>query len=860
MKKIFFVFGIFFIFFGSISTIFAADLYPPANFTTELRDDTATVLVRWERGDNLVGTRYCLEKRDVTANGEWTLVRDDIQGIGLDDSGNHSSHVINYRLQAIYESVRSDWVSSSVTMPESTGNGNIIDELDDDPITESGESLNPNSTAAPYIYAAELTQKITITVSYPDNKDDYDTCVVEENGGDRYLEFNIAANPSGLSFNIYSCVGLYVYRVKLKNSTNGYVSEWSNVQEVIACTYIDPGDNPVDPEPVIDKTWRPMEIVMCEGVEANSYTDDPYDLRPINTKITYGVGEIPYYLGGVENVYYSHFFRRRVEKNGKQVAEYETGWYTVGANGQGLSYFQGELYGLGCGDFILYIDINFGDGYIEVDSQEFSIACLAHEETVFEDTLWEAGNLYVCNDVVFNEDTVDEWDTKPVEERYEFVEGDTPFFYMYIRAYADCQFRWRIYRGAEMIREYTGNSYQVESGTSWGLPFYGSFTMLAFGEGDDIYTVSVEISIEGNDFVEIESKTFTITKTSPDYVLVEPVIAHGSETPTEGDIYDLQPTGVGEPFGVGDRMYFFFKLRNVYVPHRIKLELFKNDLPFDPIETDWIMPDPVNSWSVSVFNPYLNFVKAGTYEARFYLQTGDDYELIATKIVDVISDNIEFPYCENFSEGFGRLLLEDDLMNTATMTHGAYGENKNGVLINNTTAHTEAYYVQEKIVGMLMFDGIEYTGAIKLRASTPGEVYLTLQRDIDPYERFDFWDPIIVTTEWQVHEFSFTANAEMEADPDNVRFSLLSGTLAGDLYIDSLMIKEVPVYDLEGNLISSKRSTLIYKDQEVTEPIEEIDDSDSNHDSEIELDDEVVESSAGSGGSGSGCFIRSVLF
>ena len=75
-----------------------------------------------------------------------------------------------------------------------------------------------------------------------------------------------------------------------------------------------------------------------------------------------------------------------------------------------------------------------------------------------------------------------------------------------------------------------------------------------------------------------------------------------------------------------------------------------------------------------------------------------------------------------------------------------------------------------------------YTHQIIAKADQPCQIYVVVQRDVDPWDNLGMWHEIDLATEWQ--SFTLQFNANDTPDPYEVRYSIMIGNIAGSVYVD----------------------------------------------------------------------------
>jgi|GEM_PF-1760253 len=132
--------------------------------------------------------------------------------------------------------------------------------------------------------------------------------------------------------------------------------------------------------------------------------------------------------------------------------------------------------------------------------------------------------------------------------------------------------------------------------------------------------------------------------------------AYICEAVTQGsqNYWDLQPVNPKNIFNLGENIYLLAKA-NVSVSHRWKMSLYFNENFWWDDETDWKSPSEFSNYT-----PYQNGKDTfpGSYKFEIYIDTGEGFKLLETKIFEVkdSDENIGYIYkgsylCESILPG-----------------------------------------------------------------------------------------------------------------------------------------------------------------------------------------------------------------
>ena len=371
-----------------------------------------------------------------------------------------------------------------------------------------------------------------------------------------------------------------------------------------------------------------------------------------------------------------------------------------------------------------------------------------------------------------------------------FNEGDTVFSLSKIGdVFVNHQWKVEIYRNGTYFNEILSSWVYPDHTWGWQYSiFEGSIPNVLAGD----YVLNIFLN-SGSGFELVDTEVFVVPDTKPDYIYQGAVVCEDIADGPPGDVYDLQPVNPKSTYMVGDRVYLLAKLKDVYVDHRWKFAVYKNNILQWDYPTSWSTVDPAWGWEHSVYAPYQDNVSVGSYEFWLYLDVGNGFSLLEKSPFVVLANNADIPYLEDFSSDSHEYVLEDH--NAWSNPSSLYVSNTEGLnggrgLILNNSGATDNWKVQAKKTGFNFQQSTNYQGQIYLRADTPGTVYIAVQRDVDPWDNMGIWKTVNVTTNWQAVDIDFTATGNPQLDSDNVRFTIMAGELAGKLYIDNVSFQE----------------------------------------------------------------------
>ena len=425
---------------------------------------------------------------------------------------------------------------------------------------------------------------------------------------------------------------------------------------------------------------------------------------------------------------------------------------------------------------------NYGQWRVDiyVDGQKITTDYFTLECDTLPDFLYIAS--YICDS--WQHGLNDEyWNLQPVNIRSEFTSGDTAQFLVKLEdVYTNHRFRMRLYRNDSLLREQTDAWLYPDTNQGWGYSSFAPYQEnLMPGSYEAVFYLDT-----GSDFFVLDSKQFSVG--GPDYTYAGATVCEGWEHGVGDDYWNLQPVNPRTEFYAGETVQLLAQLKDVFIDHEWKMELWKYGVFQWHWPSGWIDVDDVNGWGYSNFPPYVENASAGDYEFKLYLDTGNGFFLIDTKPFTVAANNENIPYFEDFSYDNHGFILEDHLSTASLYISENEGISGSRCLVLNNTQTVSSWQVQAKKIGFNISNNTHYNGQIYLKSDNPGIIYIAIQREIEPWDNMGLWKVVSVTTNWQAIDIGFTAASELGINPDNVRFAIQAGELTGKLYVDDISL------------------------------------------------------------------------
>ncbi|RLC37785.1 hypothetical protein DRH27_03510 [Candidatus Falkowbacteria bacterium] len=267
------------------------------------------------------------------------------------------------------------------------------------------------------------------------------------------------------------------------------------------------------------------------------------------------------------------------------------------------------------------MSIDIGDGFAALAVVPFTVTGIM-EDYVYDHTYISAGWEYGSG--------TDYWNLQPVDQRDTFEAGETVYALSQVRnIYVDHAWKIELYRVGSFLWDYETS--WLEVGESWTFGnFYPFYENAQPGE----YEFKVYINT-GSGFELLDTKNFTVTGQIEDYIFDHATVASGWEFGTGADYWNLQPVDPRTQFSQGEDVYLLAQVRNIYVDHKWKIELYREG------QYQWKYETPLNNvgsgWSFGNFYPYYQNAQLGNYEFKVYIDTGSGYELLSENPFTVMS-------------------------------------------------------------------------------------------------------------------------------------------------------------------------------------------------------------------------------
>lgn len=155
---------------------------------------------------------------------------------------------------------------------------------------------------------------------------------------------------------------------------------------------------------------------------------------------------------------------------------------------------------------------------------------------------------------------------------------------------------------------------------------------------------------------------------------------------------------------------------------------------------------------------------------------------------------VALPILEDFNDG-QHAWEEFDLGDSADFILADCGGAQGLCLqITNQAAQPEAWYVQPGQTGFSnLVNGGLYTGSLALKSEVARTVEVSLMQTVAPFANYGLTQACAIGPDWQACSFTFSAQNNPQLTPDDIRFAVSLGDLAGTVWLDDFQLGPVPV-------------------------------------------------------------------
>ena len=239
--------------------------------------------------------------------------------------------------------------------------------------------------------------------------------------------------------------------------------------------------------------------------------------------------------------------------------------------------------------------------------------------------------------------TDDPWHLRPTGQSQNFNRGDKiQFFAQAGPIYTSHQWRLVLKQNGSWYRDSYGDRQNPNTSSGWN---YSNFTPSMNDLPEGKYQVEYYLD-RGDGFQLLGMINFQVnyTGSTPNHQsnrLEHAVTATGWQYGSGAEYLNYKPIGQRSTFSKGETVYLLAQIRNIYVNHRFKVELYKSGNKQWENSSDWIYAGSGITYSNYVTS--LPYAEEGSYEFRVHGDFGSGFSLLATVSFSV-SSSANYPY------------------------------------------------------------------------------------------------------------------------------------------------------------------------------------------------------------------------
>ncbi|HTX86976.1 MAG TPA: hypothetical protein VMC41_02845, partial [Candidatus Nanoarchaeia archaeon] len=341
----------------------------------------------------------------------------------------------------------------------------------------------------------------------------------------------------------------------------------------------------------------------------------------VNTRTNFEQGSKVSLLVEYKNIYVNHRHKVDIYYNGAYSWTWGNDqWLNVGQWGWGYSYVTPYITNCQAGEYEFRVFIDTGAGYYQMDSKTFTVTPSGPGYTY--------SGAWICDSAT---DGSAQWSKVPANVRTRFVQGgNICCLAVFNNVFVNHRIKVDIYKDGAYSWTWGNGSWNVVSGT-WA---YSNAIVMNQNVGAGQYEFRIFIDI-GNGYQQVDSKNCSVDTSGPPYTYKGSWTCDSVADST--DSYSKVAVNAKTNFVAGQTMYCLSVFKNVYVNHRIKVDVYKDGFySWTWGNGDWNVVS--GTWAYSNAIVTNSQVSAGQYQFRIYIDTGSGYQQIDTKNIAVSSN------------------------------------------------------------------------------------------------------------------------------------------------------------------------------------------------------------------------------
>jgi hypothetical protein len=219
----------------------------------------------------------------------------------------------------------------------------------------------------------------------------------------------------------------------------------------------------------------------------------------------------------------------------------------------------------------------------------------------------------------------EKWQLLPVNEKNVFTAGEKVQFFAQVGPiYEDHQWYLDLYFNDELYRQASSDIFSPDPVMGWN---YSNFIPYASDLPPGEYWVQYYIVLEGEK-IPMKGLPFKVVPPKDPFISSYAVAARGFEHGEGSEYWNLKPVGPGNVFEPGEKVYFMVQVKNIYLDHGLKGELYRNGVKVMDHNTEWLRVG--NGWEYGNFFPFYENIAPGDYVFKAYMELGEGFFEIAS--------------------------------------------------------------------------------------------------------------------------------------------------------------------------------------------------------------------------------------
>lgn len=358
-------------------------------------------------------------------------------------------------------------------------------------------------------------------------------------------------------------------------------------------------------------------------------TDEQWHLALTGKKSEFAFGEKVQLFAQVGPIDYAHQWQLKLYRDNIIFKEITNPWFYPDENfGWNYSNFVPYENNLPAGLYRAEFFLKTGTVFEHLAGLEFTVLApendyeFSHAVTALN---WEHG---VDNDY---------WNLKPINIQNAFAPGDRVYLMAQVRnIYQNHRWKTEFYRDNTLLWQH--ESPWLEVGTGW---LYSNFYPYYSNAQPGNYRFKTYIDL-GEGWNVLGESPFTVSGAVSNYEYSHTIVAPEFRYGTGSDYWNLEPVNAKTNYMPGEKIYALAQVRNIYVNHQWKVELFRDQTMLWDHQTDWL--NVGGGWTYGNFFPYYENAQPGNYYFKIYLNTGSGFVLLDTKNFTVSGTAYDYVY------------------------------------------------------------------------------------------------------------------------------------------------------------------------------------------------------------------------